>query len=384
MTTPEATALSAAELAEIIDRTITLEPSRIFLCKELIEASYREDIGALVPRSLQEAEACITMLADDRVRLLATISKRDERVRAWEETARLHATNEAFWRELVMETGRILGGRVYTQDDGGIVDRPLGLRVPEVASELVADLASLKSMAVSGDDRDKLLWCLRRLNINPKRDYRDLVATIDDILAAGFRRPLESSQTGTCPPRLTAGATTSDTAGIGVESTSLPSASPAEPSNGYLTGNNPNGGMVAKESIVGAPASPAEPVKVGEKINSVLSDMASVEIDWAACRSSDGTHPSPVKVAGREALADWLITMYGCPSSHGSPDEAKIRFDRDAERLLASGILPGRKLDREKVARVMAKNRRQHYAHVQVQSLTDTLCADIADIWTDE
>lgn len=37
------------------------------------------------------------------------------------------------------------GGRVYVQDDGGIVDTPLALRVPEVAAELVAEHTALKA-----------------------------------------------------------------------------------------------------------------------------------------------------------------------------------------------------------------------------------------------
>lgn len=68
--------LSQAALAEIIDRTTTLEGGRLHLCRQLI--SIGDDGPAAVQQSLssvmQEAEACITMLADDRVQLLAHIA----------------------------------------------------------------------------------------------------------------------------------------------------------------------------------------------------------------------------------------------------------------------------------------------------------------------
>lgn len=64
---------------------------------------------------------------------------------AWEETAKQHLRNEEFWRSLVHKTGTILGGRVYVQDDGGVVDEPLGLRVPEVAAEMVNQRDALRA-----------------------------------------------------------------------------------------------------------------------------------------------------------------------------------------------------------------------------------------------
>ena len=55
------------------------------------------------------------------------------------------ARDVEFWRGLVQQTGKILGGRVYVQDDGGIVDEPLALRVPEVAAELTQRLAAAEA-----------------------------------------------------------------------------------------------------------------------------------------------------------------------------------------------------------------------------------------------
>jgi hypothetical protein len=68
-----------------------------------------------------------------------------------------------------MQTGKILGGRVYVQDDGGIVTEPLALRVPEVAAEIVvraeqaeareraavAEAAVLLRIAQGFDDDDR-------------------------------------------------------------------------------------------------------------------------------------------------------------------------------------------------------------------------------------
>ena len=87
-------------------------------------------------------------LADVLLRAaLIRMQERDEAQRsakAWEDTAKQFALNHDFYRDLVQETGRILGGRVYIQDDGGTVPDPLALRVPEVAREIVAELADLK------------------------------------------------------------------------------------------------------------------------------------------------------------------------------------------------------------------------------------------------
>lgn len=58
--------------------------------------------------------------------------------KAWVETAAFHASNEAFYRDIVQKTGRILGRECHRQDDGNYADEPLALRVPEVAEKLCA------------------------------------------------------------------------------------------------------------------------------------------------------------------------------------------------------------------------------------------------------
>lgn len=63
-------------------------------------------------------------------------------IACWMETAAMHARNEEFWRDLVYQCADNLGPlreEAFTQDDGGKVDKPLGLKVPG----LVGRLASL-------------------------------------------------------------------------------------------------------------------------------------------------------------------------------------------------------------------------------------------------
>lgn len=79
---------------------------------------------------------------------LETVTDPDELRRhanAWAETAAQFGRNEMFYRDLLTETGRILGRECCRQDDGNYVDEPLALRVPEVAREMVA----LRELAAS-------------------------------------------------------------------------------------------------------------------------------------------------------------------------------------------------------------------------------------------
>lgn len=83
---------------------------------------------------------------------LDTVTDPDELRRhanAWAETAAQHARNEFFYRDLLINTGRILGRACCRQDDGTYVDEPLALRVPEVAKEMV----SLRELAASVSHR---------------------------------------------------------------------------------------------------------------------------------------------------------------------------------------------------------------------------------------
>lgn len=68
----------------------------------------------------------------------------------WEETARFHARNEEFWRGLVMRCGELLGEECYTQDDGGKVEEPLGLKVPEVLESRLSAMRG--ALGIQGGD----------------------------------------------------------------------------------------------------------------------------------------------------------------------------------------------------------------------------------------
>jgi uncharacterized protein YdcH (DUF465 family) len=95
-------------------------------CKRLLKAS-----NALTD-ALARAEKAEREMDDAR----AEIARLQAERAAWKDTAAQHARNEEFWHDLVMEAGKHLGPEVYTQDDGGIVDRPLALKVPGCVAAL--------------------------------------------------------------------------------------------------------------------------------------------------------------------------------------------------------------------------------------------------------
>lgn len=53
---------------------------------------------------------------------------------AWKETAAQHCRNEAFYRDIVQQTGAHFGPEAYTSDDGSVQDSVLALKVPELAA----------------------------------------------------------------------------------------------------------------------------------------------------------------------------------------------------------------------------------------------------------
>lgn len=50
----------------------------------------------------------------------------------WIDIAAQHAQNEEFYRDLLVQCGKLLGPEVYVSDDGSIQDEPLLLKIPEV------------------------------------------------------------------------------------------------------------------------------------------------------------------------------------------------------------------------------------------------------------
>lgn len=114
------------------------------IIQRIQEACAYADIAPEVKAVFDLASERITALAEDFGESQSRIAELESERDNWIETARQAHINCDFWEELVMETGRILGGDVYKQDDGGIVDRPLGLKVPEVAQALLARVAKLE------------------------------------------------------------------------------------------------------------------------------------------------------------------------------------------------------------------------------------------------
>ncbi len=54
------------------------------------------------------------------------------RIAAWMDTAMQNQRNADYYRGLVVRCGKAIGERVYTQDDGGIVDDVLCAKVPDI------------------------------------------------------------------------------------------------------------------------------------------------------------------------------------------------------------------------------------------------------------
>lgn len=200
-------------------------------------------------------------------RLLATIAERDARVRELEaEVEECHAKATCCCGDYMKTHASPIG---CGHSPVSMYDYAL--------DNALEELAALKSRAVSGDDKDKLLWCIRRLKAD---DYKDMIRTIDDIISAGFRRAEESAQTDTGT------------------------------SEGPLDGD-----------------SPAEPVTVAGR-EALVSIIAKA---WASIGSIEKTIEETLE--RRAVLAMRFV----------SSGEAAVI----ADSILASGILTGRKLDRE-------------------------------------
>ena len=61
------------------------------------------------------------------------------RIAAWMDTAAMFNRNEDFYRKLLDECAANLGplrSQAFVQDDGGIVDSPLRLKIPNLVAEL--------------------------------------------------------------------------------------------------------------------------------------------------------------------------------------------------------------------------------------------------------
>lgn len=228
-------------------------------------------------------------------RLLTTIAERDERVRE------LEAQAQKWFQECLRLEG-----------------------------------AALKSTAVSGDDRDELVNIIAE-RTSDGRANAGIVA--DVILAAGFRRSQESSQTHPT---------------VGQETTRCTE--------------------VLRASAATLSASLTEPTQESSQTNIAVSPDASPRPTMDGTLSS-ASPAEPVKIAGREELAKWFCSRRWNHTCQIAPSEADYN---KADALLASGIITGRKFSRSKIRAIV---RRKVTSAEEADDITDTLLYPTADIW---
>jgi len=72
--------------------------------------------------------------ADAISHAIAIMQGRPDEGNVWEESYAQEARNAAFYRGLVEKIGKRFGAQAYTADDGGIGDRVLALKVPELVN----------------------------------------------------------------------------------------------------------------------------------------------------------------------------------------------------------------------------------------------------------
>ncbi len=68
-----------------------------------------------------------------------TVRKLSRLIEGWMDIAAQHCLNESFYRDLLNKCAENLGPvqpKVFVQDDGGIVDEPLRVKLPELVKEL--------------------------------------------------------------------------------------------------------------------------------------------------------------------------------------------------------------------------------------------------------
>ena len=107
-------------------------------------ASYQQPLTVPDPSGRRFAGEALEEAADLLVYLFAA-RMQDEggSAAAWEDTARQESRNAAFYRGIVERCGKAFGVAARAQDDGGVVDDVLALKVPELVEAAVARLDQL-------------------------------------------------------------------------------------------------------------------------------------------------------------------------------------------------------------------------------------------------
>lgn len=110
------------------------------------------------------------------------IAERD----AWQDTAAQYLRNADYYRGLVDQIGKVPGPPAYVQDDGGIVDRPLRAKVPELVIALIAERDALREQLaavekVVAEALDDEVW--------HRSTYMDLLNTLRRLRRAIEEKP---------------------------------------------------------------------------------------------------------------------------------------------------------------------------------------------------
>lgn len=131
-----------ADMDAIIDNIIGSFP-RCFDAAPDIDTLYEQHIGSLnrMKDIKQSARALVgacwthptTQHKTMDLELAAVFS---DLLAQWIQTARQHAANELFYRELLETCAWSLGPEVFIADDGSVMEEPLLLKVPELVAKL--------------------------------------------------------------------------------------------------------------------------------------------------------------------------------------------------------------------------------------------------------
>ena len=93
----------------------------------------------------QQADIAVAKVADLRAEAARLETERDN----WIETAREYANNADFFRSLVVKCGVAIGAESYIQDDGGISEDVLCIKVPTLVEKLIAENARLRDAVLN-------------------------------------------------------------------------------------------------------------------------------------------------------------------------------------------------------------------------------------------
>jgi hypothetical protein len=121
---------------------------------------------------MRKADFITTQLANEEVdRLRASCD-------AWKETAEQHCRNETFYRNLLVDVGELFGDAAKTQDDGGICEDVLALKVKECVMSLKSERDALKA------DAERYRWLREFDSVYPAPGYQESIKSDDEIDAA--------------------------------------------------------------------------------------------------------------------------------------------------------------------------------------------------------